>query len=470
MKPKLRVLKNSAALTSVVLLERGVAFFLPWYVARILGRQDWGYYSTALTFTMIAAPLAYWGLDQLLPRKVARNSESIGAILASAGVFGALTSALATVIGIGIVYLLNYPSRVQHLTFVGLFLVLFPRTESVICEAIINGLEKMEWIVAVHLPLTILRVVVSIFLLSAGYGLEVLFVSLAVYHILVSGIYIVLFQCALPAFRLRFDRSLMCELALRAVPFVITIFIGETFKQIDRVFLSKFWDTDSVGVYTAGIMPVQIIYLIAPAIMSALFPGLSRLYAASKQQFSILVSHLFKLLLIGTFPIALAIIAFADLVIPLVFGQEYMFSIPVLRVSALGIVPSLVARLLYRTILASDNEHLAVGVSLTNSIVSLILNILLIPRYGVLGASITSAFIEFLGLIQNLFYVTRRIIIFDVRQALLRPGLCMLMSVCVYFSIAHWSTIMAWVVSIGIFIVILFISRTFTRDDLHFPS
>lgn len=470
MNPALRVLKNSTALSLSVLLERGIAFFLPWYVARVQGREVWGYYSTALTFIAISASLAYWGLDQLLPRQIARDRAQAGAFLANAGVIGGAVSILVTAIVIAIVHLLHYPLCVRHLIYLGVALTLLPRTEATLCEAVINGLEKMEWIAAVRFPATILRIAGSVYLLSEGFGLEALFIALAAYYVSVCGVYLFLFKHFVSSFRLQFDWSMMRILALQAIPFVIAISMGETSKQIDRVFLSKLWDTDSVGIYSTGIMVVQIMYMIAGAIMTALFPGLSRAYIASQRRFSTLVPQLFKLILVGIFPIALAIVTFADWVILSIFGHEYTSSIVVLRVSALGIVPSFVARLLYRTILASDKEHLAIRVSFVRSITNIALSAMLIPRYGVLGASISAVCTEFVGLAQNLFCVSRKITPFDFGQALLRPGACLLTSMLVYLGMSRCNSLAAWIISTGVFVGMLLVSQTITWKDLAMLS
>jgi len=466
MNPALRVVKNTAALSLSVLLERGVAMFLPWYVARVQGKEVWGCYSTALAFINIAYPLGRWGLRQLLPREIVRDRARVGAFLANAGVIGGAVSILATAIAVAIVHFLDYPAHVQRLIHLGVILTLLPLTESMLCEAAINGLEKMEWIVVVRFPMTVLRIAGSILLLSRGFGLEVLFVLLAAYHTLSWGTYLFLLKRFEPAFRFQFNATLLRALAVQAIPFAAIAFTGETFKQIDRVFLSKLWDTTAVGIYSTGAMPVQMMYLLAPAVMSALFPVLSRAYVASEQRFSRLVSQLFKLILISTFPIAIAMIAFADPAIPFIFGQEYTASVAVLQILALGIIPSFAARLLFRTLLASNNERLSVRAAFVNSVSRMVLSVILIPRFGILGASFVAVCTELVGFAQNLFYVCRKATRFDFRHALLRPGACVLVSLPVYFFAMRWNSLLAWIISMGVFVGTLLVSRTITRQDV----
>lgn len=461
------MLKNSTALTVAVLLERGIAFFLPWYVARVQGPGSWGNYSLALTFVMITAPLAFWGLDQLLPREIARNPEEVGVYLANALAVGGGVSIIATGIAIATVYLLGYPTEVESLAYIGLALVIFPRTEATICEAAIGGLERMEWIPLVRFPITLLRVIGSIILLSQGVGLHILFVFLALYHVLATIVYLLLLKRYIPYLRLHFNAGLMRRLALQTVPFVVTVFVGELFRQLDRIFLSKTDSTDSVGIYTSGIMLVEMMYIIAPSIMQALFPGMSRVYVASKRRFSDLVSKLFKFLFVGTFPIMLTIIAFADLVILIAFGQEYRQSIPVLQIYALGIVPSFTARIMYRTVLASNNERFAVVISFMRSAANLLLNIWLIPRYGVIGAAISAACVELFGLAQNLAFASWGIVTFDFKRALWMPGLCAAASALTYLLLYQWSRPAAWLASLGVYAGVIFLSGTFSGAEVR---
>jgi O-antigen/teichoic acid export membrane protein len=464
--PAWRILKNSTALSLAVLLERGIAIVLPWYVARVQGRQDWGIYSTALAFVMIAAPLAYWGLDQLLPREIGRDRKQVGLLLANAGVVGAGVSLLTTVMAAAVVYLLGYPPEVQYLIILGLVLTLLPRTEATLCEAAVNGLERMEWITAVRFPLTLLRVVISVLLLAMGYGLQVLFWLWAVYYVLASGFYLLLFWRRVPGFSLSFEARLMRQLAVRALPFVATIFVGETFKQIDRIFISKWDGTDAVGVYAAGTMLVQTLYLVAAALMNALYPALSRAYLASRRRFSLTISRLFRLLFVAIYPVALSVIALAGPLILLIFGEDYAASVLVLQITALAIVPSYLARLLYRTLLASNNERLAFWVSVANSAVGLGLNILLIPRYGLLGASIVAVIVALTGLAQSLYLLARGVIHFDFTRALLLPGVCAGVSAATYLALLQWNSIAAWLLSMAVFVILVLVTRVVSREDL----
>lgn len=465
MTPTIRVFKNSAALTISILIERSLNFFLPWYVARVLGREVWGDFSTAYTFIIIASALATWGLTGLLPRQVARENEKAGTLLTNASVIGFAASIITLVFTLLAVNFLNYPPHVEILIYIGLILVLLPQTEATLFESIIQGLERMEWIVFVRLPGTILRIAATIYLLSKGYDIYILFVLLAAYYLFTCIFYFFIFKRYVPHFRLRANLLEVRLLFFQAIPFFVVVSTTETFKQLDRIFLSKSWDTDAVGIYATGTMFIQLLYMLAPALMAALFPGLSRSYLSSLERFSFLVSWLFKLLAVTIFPVMLFTISFASAMIILVFGQEYEPSVIVLQLTALGIVPSFLSRFLYRATLASNNERLAVYIAIVGNITNLILNILLIPRFGLIGASLAAVGTILVNLVQNFWYVTR-FTKFDMRGALFLPGLCIMIGGLIYSVVAFYNLIWAFVISVPVFVLALLITGTIGREDL----
>jgi O-antigen/teichoic acid export membrane protein len=466
MNPALRVLKNSTALSISIILERGLAFLLPWYVARIMGPETWGNYSTALAFVLIAEALAPWGLIGLLPREVARDKSKTGAFLTNGGIIGGAASIFSIILVLIFAWLLNYPDDVAYLIFTGVILAVLPAAEAAIIESVITGVEKMEWIVAARFPLTLLRIAGSVFLLSRGWGIEVLFYILAIYYIVLAIAYILLMRRNLRHIRFSVDPAMVKSLAIQALPFVVIVASSQVFLQLDRVFLSKLWDTEAVGIYATGIMAVQLMYMLAPAVMQSLYPGLSRAYLKSRTRFSDLVSQIFKLLFIGVYPLMMTIIAFAEVMIILVFGQEYESSVIVLRIVALGILPSFLSRILYRTILASDNERMGIYVSIFGSLFSLIVIILLVPSYGVVGASIAAASTMLFNMIIN-YYFARRIVHFEVQQALLRPSACALVSMVSFGLLMQWNYLGAWAVSMIIFALMVLGTRTLRLSELR---
>lgn len=465
MSVSLRVFKNSTALSFSVLIERGISFILPLYVARILGREAWGDYSTAYAFILIGAAIAPVGLVGLLPRQIARDRHLTSKTLMNALVIGLGTSIVTAAAMILLTYQLNYPPQVEKLIVIGIALIIVPQTGAVLFEKVIQGLERMEWIVWVHLPSTIIRVVASIWLLEKGFGLNILFYILAIYYAINIVFYSYILRRHLYFFSKNLDFSEVRILFIQAMPFFFIISITEMFKQFDRLILSKLWDTDAVGIYSSGSMYTQLLYMLAPALMGALFPGLARTFIKDKVRFSYLVSWLFKLIALLMFPVMLFSVTFADSIIFLVFGEAYGPSIQVMQILTIGIVPTFLSRMMYRTILASDNERYAVFMSLAGNGANLLLNIILIPTLGVFGASLASLGTVIINFSQN-FWIASRIVQFNYWQSFWKPLICIGFSVASYLLFLNNNRMFAFLLALAVFAVLIVITGTLNRTDL----
>ena len=147
------------------------------------------------------------------------------------------------------------------------------------------------------------------------------------------------------------------------------------------------------------------------------------------------------------------------------FGDSYEPSIIILQILALGILPSYLSRLLYRVLLASDHERLGINVTLVSNTANIILNIILIPRYGAVGASIASVSTILVSFIQNFFYVNR-LIRFDYVSALWLPLVGVILSSLLFWWLMDWNILGAGILSITLFIAVSLITKSISRDDL----
>lgn len=440
---------------------------MAWYVARVQGRDQWGNYTTASTFIAISAPFAFFGLNQLLPRRTAQEPEQAGRVLSAGLILGGIVSVCVTVILLLVSGLLDYEDHVRSLIMYGLVLTLVPFTEFTLCEAVVSGLERVDWIALIRLPLTVLRVSFSIGLLALGFHIRVIFIGLSISYLVASGLYLYLLLTRSRDIRLGVDNQLLAAVFVEALPFVAFLAVGEAFKQLGRVVLSTAWSPEALGVYAVGTAFIQMLYLVAPAIMTAIFPQLVRTQEASEKKFVRVVNKLLKILLVAIFPLALTVIGWSNLVIRLVYGVDYLDAIPVMQIAAWGLVPSFAARLLYRVILASHYERVSIRISFINSALNILLSLWLVPRYGLIGASIVSALIELVGFSQNLLFVSRKVVCVDLFRALVKPTACMLLSYGVFRVLLNWygHRIGAWVAALGFFGAVVWVSGTLSFKE-----
>ena len=462
-----RVLKNSIALLTATLLERGIAFVITWYIARTLGKGILGEYSTAQSWLFVSLPLALWGFDQLLLREAARNRDKLDQYLVNAGVVIIAASAATALILNSITLLFDYPASLGALLRIISFWVIPFYAGSIWLETAIKSLERMEWITIVRTPLSIIRVGISVYLLWQGRSLEVVFWVLGGYYAVTCFFYFRILCAYIPRFNWTIQPAIVKGLAVQAIPFLLIGIFGVTFKQVDRIILSALAPMDLVGLYAAGATVMAMVLLLAPAMMESLFPGLSRMHLSARHHLQEAVGRLIRLIWFVTLPMTFAVITLVRPAVLLLFSADYVTSVGVAQILALAIVPAFLTRLLYRVLLATNNERTTLRVAAINSAIGITLNLILIPWIGLTGAALAVVGAETAGFLQNLTFVHRHIVRISLWQTLAKPAICTVFCGLIYAWIYPWNAYVALTGALAVFVLIVYLWRILSVADFH---
>lgn len=181
--------------------------------------------------------------------------------------------------------------------------------------------------------------------------------------------------------------------------------------------IAAFMGSEAVAVYHAASRIVRLTALTVSGVNSVASAQFARLNASGKVTELRLQSHRFTNLMIAlNFPILLGCVAVPGLLLS-IFGDAYPEGASVLRILALGfVIPILSGPVGY--LLIMTNQHVSVrSVALLMLLINLILNLILIPSYGLNGAAFATASAEIFGsLVSNL--IAYRKLGFVVRPSL----------------------------------------------------
>jgi len=214
--------------------------------------------------------------------------------------------------------------------------------------------------------------------------------SLASFLTIVIGLSLLYFN-----FYIKIDRSTNITSALDIIKYAIPLFftsIGAVIAtEIDTVMLGLFSSNYEVGIYAVGKNLVNIIPQISMAIAMGTMPVFAKINNKNKEELKLLF---FKILRINTWLmgiITLGIIFLSGFLIPLIYGPRYAGAVFPLQILTIFLVSR--SFLIFLNLFL-DYQGLAKK-RLLNSIISMILNIilnlLLIPKYGAVGASIATS-------------------------------------------------------------------------------
>ena len=158
--------------------------------------------------------------------------------------------------------------------------------------------------------------------------------------------------------------------------------------RFDVFFVNTYWGASAVGLYMTGVNYTELMRLFSDAISYVLFPQVSSIPSEEARK---LTSLLTRLLLLYYLVLAPIIYLLAPLIIPFFFGSAFRPSVSVIPYLLPGIISWMYYGLLGQHFLGRGFPQYNLYGNLTGSIFTILLDFLLIPRWGIIGASIASS-------------------------------------------------------------------------------
>jgi len=161
---------------------------------------------------------------------------------------------------------------------------------------------------------------------------------------------------------------------------------------LDVLMLTYFITLSDVGIYNA-VLPTALIFMfMARAVSNILFPMASELWQKEdKQKLSEGLRLIYTYSIIVFMPVILSAFVFADIFIGKLFGEQYLPGITAFRILVLGVLCFMITSN-NNAVLGGIGKPLKVTkVVLTAALLNVVLNLILIPRYQMMGAAVATA-------------------------------------------------------------------------------
>jgi PST family polysaccharide transporter len=169
-------------------------------------------------------------------------------------------------------------------------------------------------------------------------------------------------------------------------PLVISAIAITVYANIGKVMLKNMVSGQELGIYAAAAKISNLWYFIPVAIASSVYPSIVR----SKETSSLKVQRkriqLFFDIMAGiSYVIVVPLVLLAPMVVEFLFGIDYSNAGPILRVQAWAFIFVSLGVTRSRWLMAEDLVRFNMLATILGAIANVVLNFVLIPRYGALG-------------------------------------------------------------------------------------
>lgn len=206
-------------------------------------------------------------------------------------------------------------------------------------------------------------------------------------------------------------KGLHPNLHIKALLFLsISLFFSSIYSRVDVTMLGLMSTETSVGIYSNGHKVINIVITACTAITSVFLPRMSYLYREDKESFMQLLNKGIRIIALITIPACFGLMLLSQDAILLLYGDSFRAAGPVLQIFSLLIpVKGFGDLLCYQTVISIGKEKSLAPASGAAMLVNVILNLLMIPVLGEIGATIASVCSEITINSLMLLYVRKQV-------------------------------------------------------------
>lgn len=411
-----KISKNSLWILGSSAFGRGFLFLFYIFLARVLGKEEFGQYSFAYTFVVLWGFLMDWGFSTIITKRIARDKGNHLTLFHDLFAKELIASVIFLVLAVSSLIVLNIEAGLKVLIGLMLLGMVLDAYLKFFC-GVYRAFETMEYESILVVIQKVLFIFLSTLFILIGWPLY----SLGISFILS---YIVSVWVAAEVLRKRFKISLHARgIALsdkatwkEGFSLCMVAFFTFVYFRIDILMLKYFHGDTEVGIYNAAYILIQGLMLIPMAVLTATFPSFSKGWVSDVPKLQKDYQKSFSLFLELAFFIFLFGFLWADKIISVIYTEAYQASavnLKLLLIALLFIFPNYV---LTQLMVATDSQDKYAFFAICCAFINVGLNFFFIPIYKGMGAAVATIITELTLFILIYLVITKKLAGIDVKR------------------------------------------------------
>lgn len=465
-----RVARNTLYLTIASVGQKIISFVYFLFLARVMMPEATGEYFLVTSMTMIFSVIADVGITSVIIREIAKDERRAPSLITHA-IGLKIPFILLAIVGMIVSgYLLGYEEELRRFIMLA-GVILFLDAIHLFFYGILRGFQSLQYeSIGVFAGM----------LTTACFGGLVLWLTPSLPLLIIALMVGSFVNVCVPAIKIvkhfgprifvpAWSRRESWWMMKTAIPFALAAIFVKVYSSVDSILISKLLDITAVGFYAIAYKFTYAFQFLPLAFVAALYPGMSSVMGRDREALEHTFVRSMWYMAILSAPIVFGLYAVAEDVI-LLAGEEYRSSIVVLEALVFVLIPLFLDFPIGSLLNAADRQATKTTIMGLTMLINIILNIVLIPRMGVLGAAYASLVSFCFMLLLGLLFVPRIIPRFSFMHLLrtILPiyfsGVVMLIVVLLLKPFIGWILVMP--IGALIYLALLFSCRSMKTSDL----
>ncbi|NJE06960.1 flippase [Thermococcus sp. M39] len=476
-----KIARGTGIVFAGIIISMLFGFLSRTIIARYFSAGEYGVFNLALTVLSIALVVVTLGFSNSLPREIAfykeREPSRVRDLISTALIIVAVNSIIWTIVLIleaeNISQVFNEERLVYALKIVAFALPFSALTGMII--SISQGFGRVRekvYFQNILYPILWLILVLSLAIFNLPFA-SIFYVYLLAQSLKFFALFFEVYRIKLFELKFSFDLKLGKELIIFSLPLMFVGILNFLMTWTDTLMLGYYKSSKVVGLYNAASPLARLIPIFLNSAAFLYPPIVSRLYAQGKinemkRTYQILTKWIFLL----TLPIFSVMFLFPEATILFIFGEKYVSAAPALQILALGFMFHTFLGLNGLTLVVIGQPKLNMIGDTFAVISNVVLNVLLIPRYGIVGAAIATAVSYFVANVFRSFWLYQKTKIHPFSWNYVKPLVISFVLLGLIQSLhlrvsSIWYAIPILVVFLAVYFFLVLLSRSVDKEDVE---
>ena len=390
---KNKLINNAVWIVVGKIIRAVLVLIITMLTARYLGPMKYGIINYAAGLVAFVAPLMKLGISAILVRELVNRKAEEGKILGTGTALNSISSLLCIAFVVVFVFVANageYETIIVCAVYS--FVLLFQALEMVQYWFQARLLSKYYIFAA-----TCACVCMSLFqiiLIATKKNIYWFSASTSIEYGVLAVILLLLYKSK-GGQKLSFSFYEAKKLLTVGCYYILADLMVVIFAQTDKIMLKLMIGSEAVGYYAAAATCATIFSFAFAAIIDSARPVIIEAKRRSSAEFERKMAKLYSVIFYLAVAVSIIITIFAPLIVEILYGADFSDTVEPLRLIVWYIAFSLFGAVRNVWILAEEKQQYLWRINICGALLNVVLNAVIIPTWGVMGAAFTTLVTQF---------------------------------------------------------------------------
>lgn len=414
------LVKSSFFVFLAVIISKLASYGYKIVIAKSFGPDVYGIFSLVVIVISIIASIATIGLNEGIIRYISyyrgkNKFNNISKLITKSRNIFIFTSIIFTVLLILFAPLISnkvFHSKESTSILIGMGIAIPFVILSGLYLGVLRGFEKIKtYSSLINIFQNCSRLILILIFILMGFGIFAITLSYVITFVGLLFLAWFYSKIELGKIKIRKDnveKNLMKNAMNYSWPLLFTGVLYNAFYWADSLLLGYFSTVEIVGFYSAAITIMSIFGIAPDLFMQMFFPLISFKFSQGKKELIAQITRqVAKWIYLLNILVFILIFLFPDFFLRILFGDEFIGAAVTLRLLSIGALFSSTLGMSTNLLSVMGKTKIVLGDFIVFTALNLILNIILIPDFGMIGAAVTTIITQFIFLITT-FYQVRK--------------------------------------------------------------